>query len=103
MGRRRALCVSARGPGPGESRPQQLRRVPGGARIPGALIPVFGEHYPIALLPAVLGIITGGEAAGTGRVLLDTVVGAGLPLLMMFWLAETGEGQPMPLVTIPAH
>jgi hypothetical protein len=39
---------------------------------------IVGEHYMIALLPAILGIITGGVAAATGRVLLGAGVGAGL-------------------------
>ncbi len=46
---------------------------------------IVGEHYPIALLPASLGMITGGVAAATGRVLLGTVVGAGLSFV--FYLA----------------
>jgi hypothetical protein len=39
---------------------------------------ILGEQYAVALLPAVLGIITGGLAAATGRVLLGAAVGAGL-------------------------
>ncbi len=39
---------------------------------------ILGEQYLIGLLPAVLGIITGGVAAATGRVLLGAAVGAGL-------------------------
>ncbi len=42
---------------------------------------IVGEQYLIALLPAVLGIITGGVAAATGRVLLGAAVGAGLSFL----------------------
>ncbi len=42
---------------------------------------ILGEQYAVALLPAVLGIITGGAAAATGRVLLGAAVGAGLSFL----------------------
>lgn len=39
------------------------------------------EPYPVALMPAVVGIVIGGIAGGTGRVLLGAVVGAGLSIL----------------------
>ena len=42
---------------------------------------IVGEHYAVALMPAVVGIVTGGVAAATGRVLLGAVVGAGLSFL----------------------
>ena len=42
---------------------------------------MVGEQYVIALLPAVVGIVIGGAAAATGRVLLGAVVGAGLSFL----------------------
>ena len=41
----------------------------------------IGGSYPIALVAAVVGIVTGGIAGGTGRLLLGAVVGAGLSLL----------------------
>ncbi len=47
---------------------------------------IVGEQYAVALLPAVVGIVVGGLAAATGRVLLGTVVGAGLSFL--FYLAS---------------
>ncbi|HSB78865.1 MAG TPA: hypothetical protein VLM91_08760 [Candidatus Methylomirabilis sp.] len=40
-----------------------------------------GEQYSIVLLPAVVGIVIGGIAGGTGRILLGAVVGAGLSIL----------------------
>ena len=42
---------------------------------------IVGEQYAVALMPAVVGIVTGGVAAATGRVLLGAVVGAGLSFL----------------------
>ncbi len=42
---------------------------------------LVGEHYLIALLPAVVGIVIGGVAAASGRVLRGAVVGAGISLL----------------------
>ena len=39
------------------------------------------ENYVVAILPAVIGIVVGGIAGGTGRALLGTVVGAGLSIL----------------------
>ena len=47
---------------------------------------IVGEQYPLALLPAVLGIVVGGIAGGTGRALLGAVVGAGLS--MLFYLGS---------------
>jgi len=42
---------------------------------------IMGEQYPAALFPAVIGIVVGGIAGGTGRALLGAVVGAGLSIL----------------------
>ncbi len=42
---------------------------------------IVGEQYSVALLPAAVGIIMGGVAAATGRVLLGAVVGAGISFL----------------------
>ncbi len=39
---------------------------------------MVGEHYEIALLPAIVGIVTGGAAAATGSVLYGALVGAAL-------------------------
>jgi tetrahydromethanopterin S-methyltransferase subunit E len=55
---------------------------------------IVGEQYPVALLPAVVGIVVGGLAAATGRVLLGAVVGAGLSVL--FYLVS------LPLVGVAA-
>ena len=55
---------------------------------------IVGEQYLVALLPAGVGIVIGGIAGGTGRVLLGTVVGAALSLL--FYLGS------LPLVGVIA-
>jgi len=39
------------------------------------------KQYPVAILPAAIGIVVGGIAGGTGRALLGAVVGAGLSIL----------------------
>jgi len=51
---------------------------------------IVGENFPITIIPGTIGIITGGVAGGTGRILLGTVVGGGLSIL--FYLSS------MPLV-----
>ena len=64
---------------------------------------IVGEQYAIALLPAAVGIVIGGAAAATGRVLLGAVVGAGLSFL--FYLGSlllAGVAAFLGLGTLPA-
>jgi hypothetical protein len=42
---------------------------------------IAGEQYSVVLIPAVVGIVIGGLAGGTGRILLGAVVGAGLSIV----------------------
>ena len=39
---------------------------------------ILGGQFAVALLPAIVGIVIGGTAAATGRLLLGAAVGAGL-------------------------
>ena len=55
---------------------------------------ILQEPYPMVLVPALLGIITGGVAAATGRILRGAVVGGGLSFL--FYLVS------LPLVGVMA-
>ena len=47
---------------------------------------IVGENLPVALVPAIIGIVVGSVAGGTGRILLGTVVGGGLSIL--FYLSS---------------
>ncbi len=48
-----------------------------GVHFPDSL----GSHYPVALIAAAVGIVIGGVAGGTGRILFGAVVGAALSIL----------------------
>jgi hypothetical protein len=64
---------------------------------------IVGEQYSIALLPAVVGIVIGGVAAATGRVLLGAVVGAGLSFLFyLLALPVVGVFSFLGAATLPA-
>ncbi len=42
---------------------------------------LLGDQFPLILLPAIVGIVIGGVAGGTGRIGLGTAVGTGLSIL----------------------
>jgi hypothetical protein len=63
---------------------------------------IIGDQYPIAILPAVVGMFIGGAASATGRALLGAVVGAGLSFLFYLGsLVLTGVAAFLGAGTLP--